>query len=218
MNAVNKSVITRSKNSPLWWIHDGVLHRWTQRGCLEINWFCTLLRCAQSFPAIVSKSPLQDLGTNKQQKTLKSIPTPPSSVGGIYCVDVAVHLVPKRQPGFAGEINLGVPTQASRSLAVTAPRRGGRQARLCFCNGRSGPCDGNNPALIWGCSNVLGHVVVVALTCCWGALFTLAAVFAASVERKALEHLNTHGRAVCKKKANITHKMFILDKTFKKSQ
>lgn len=76
MNAVNKSVITRSKNSPLWWIHDGVLHRWTQRGCLEINWFCTLLRCAQSFPAIVSKSSLQDLGTNKQQKTLKSIPPP----------------------------------------------------------------------------------------------------------------------------------------------
>lgn len=55
-----------------WW----VLHRWTQRGCLEINWFCTHLRCAQSFPAIVSKSSLQDLGTNKQQKTLKSIPPP----------------------------------------------------------------------------------------------------------------------------------------------
>lgn len=74
MNAVNKSVITHSKNSPLWWIYDGVLHKWTQRGCLEINWFCTLLRCAQSFPAIVSKSSLRDLGTNKQQKTLKSTP------------------------------------------------------------------------------------------------------------------------------------------------
>lgn len=27
MNAVNKSVITHTKNSPLWWIHDGVFHR-----------------------------------------------------------------------------------------------------------------------------------------------------------------------------------------------
>lgn len=65
---------------------------------------------------------------------------------------------------------------------------------------------------------MLSHVVVVALTCRWGALFTLAAVFAASVERKALEHLNTHGRSVCKKKKHITHKTFILDKTFEKSQ
>lgn len=91
------------------------------RGCLSD---CTILRCAQSFPATGFKSSLQELGTNKQQKTLKSI-TPPSPfphlVGGIYCVDVAVHLVPKRKPSFAGEINLGVPTQASRPIAVTAP-------------------------------------------------------------------------------------------------
>lgn len=73
---------------------------------------------------------------------------------------------------------------------------------------------GNNAGLIRGCIKVLGHVVVVALTCRWRALFTLAAVFAASVERKALEHLNTHGRAVWKQKTNITHNIFNLDKTF----
>lgn len=60
---------------------------------------------------------------------------------------------------------------------------------------------------------MLSHVAVVALTCRWGTLFTLAAVFAASVERKALEHLNTHGRSVCKKKTKITHKTFTLDKS-----
>lgn len=76
MNAVNKSVIPHSKNSPLWWSHDTVLLRWKQRGRLGINSFCTLLKCAQSFPASISKSSLQDLGTNKQQKTRRSIPPP----------------------------------------------------------------------------------------------------------------------------------------------
>lgn len=94
---------------------------------------------------------MQDLGTNKQRKLPRSIPPHPSSVGGIDRVDVAVHLVPKRQPGFAGEINLGVPTQASRSLAVAAPRCGGRQAGLCFRNGRRGRWKGEergfNPRL-----------------------------------------------------------------------
>lgn len=74
--------------------------------------------------------------------------------------------------------------------------------------GEMGPVGGNNPRLIRGWTKVLGHVVVVALTCRWRALFTLAAVFAASVERKTLEHLYTHGRAVCKQKTNITHKTF----------
>lgn len=34
------------------------------------------------------------------------------------------------------------------------------------------------------------------LTCRWGALPALAAFFTASVERKALQHLHTHGRDV----------------------
>lgn len=57
------------------------------------------------------------------------------SVGGVHCVDVAVQLVSKRKPGFAGEINLGVPTQASCSLAVAAPGCGGAQARFRILNG-----------------------------------------------------------------------------------
>lgn len=36
-----------------------------------------------------------------------------SSVGGVHCVDVAVQLVSKRQPGLGGEIYLGATTQAS---------------------------------------------------------------------------------------------------------
>lgn len=54
--------------------------------------------------------------------------------------------------------------------------------------------------------------MVVALTCHWGALFILAALFAASVEGKALEHLDTHGRAVETKQRNFTRKLLILEK------
>lgn len=41
---------------------------------------------------------------------------------------------------------------------------------------------------------------VVALTCSWGALSALAALFAASVERETLKHLHTHDGAVCRKR------------------
>lgn len=76
---------------------------------------------------------------NWQEKTLESMSLPQScSVGGIHCVDVAVQLVPEREPGFAGEINLRVPTQTSRSFTVTAPGCGGAQARLCFFNRNCG--------------------------------------------------------------------------------
>lgn len=91
-----------------------------------------------------------------------------SSVGSVHCVDVAVQLVSKRQPGLGGEIDLGAPTEASRSLAVTAPGCRGSQARLHL---------------------LYGH-------CRWGALPTLAALFTASVERKTLQHLHTHDRNV----------------------
>lgn len=76
---------------------------------------------------------------NWQEKTLESMSLPQScSVGGIHCVDVAVQLVPEREPGFAGEINLRVPTQTSRSFTVAAPGCGGTQARLCFFNRNCG--------------------------------------------------------------------------------
>lgn len=42
------------------------------------------------------------------------------------------------------------------------------------------------------------------LTSSRGALSALAALFAASVERETLQHLNTHGRDVCRKReANL---------------
>lgn len=78
--------------------------------------------------------------------------------------------------------------------------------------GEVGPVMGIIWVLICGCPDVLAHVVVVALTCHWGARFALAALFTASVEREALEHLNTHGRDVWKKKANVTTELFILKK------
>ena len=37
-------------------------------------------------------------------------------------------------------------------------------------------------------------VGVVTLTCLWGALAALAALFTAAVEREALEHFDAHGR------------------------
>lgn len=94
-------------------------------------------------PWSLLKFHFQDMGRNEQQKILKSISSSaaPPSVRGIHCVDIAVHLVPKRQPGFAGEINLRVPTQASCSFAVAAPRCGRGQSGLCFFNRRCGPCD-----------------------------------------------------------------------------
>lgn len=42
------------------------------------------------------------------------------------------------------------------------------------------------------------------LTSSRGALSALAALFAASVERETLQHLDTHGRDVCRKReANL---------------
>lgn len=76
--------------------------------------------------------------------------------------------MPERHPGFGGEIDLGVPTQASCSFAVAAPGRGGAQTRLCLL-------DGN---------------------CRRGALSALTSLFAASVERETLQHLDPHGRDV----------------------
>lgn len=52
------------------------------------------------------------------------------SVGGVHCVDVAVQLVPERQPGLGGEVDLGAPAEASGSLAVAAPGRRRGQAWL----------------------------------------------------------------------------------------
>lgn len=97
-----------------------------------------------------------------------------SSVGGVHCVNVAVQLVSKRQPGLGGEIYLGASTQASCSFAVTTPGCRGAKARLHLL-------DGN---------------------CRRGALPALAALFTASVERKALQHFHTHGgRGVCRERA-----------------
>lgn len=58
-----------------------------------------------------------------------------SSVGGVHCVDVAVQLVSKRQPGLGGEIYLGAATQASCSLAVATPGCRGGQTGLHVLNG-----------------------------------------------------------------------------------
>lgn len=73
--------------------------------------------------------------------------------------------MPERQPGFGGEIDLGVATQAPRSLAVTAPGRGGAQAGLCLLD----------------------------RNCRRGALSALAALFATPVEGETLQHLDPHG-------------------------
>lgn len=62
-------------------------------------------------------------------------PLQPSSVGGVHCIDVAVQLVSKRQPGLGGEIYLGAPTQASCSVTVTTPGCGGAQTRLHLFDG-----------------------------------------------------------------------------------
>lgn len=97
---------------------------------------------------------------------------PSFSVGGVHRVDVAVQLVSEGQPCFGGEIYLGASTQASCSFAVAAPGRGGAQAGLHVV-------DGN---------------------CRWRALPALAALFTASVERKTLQHLHTHGRDVWRKR------------------
>lgn len=115
------------------------------------------------------RSAPQTPGIRGQQKNfdygVHLSPLQPSSVGGIHCVDVAVQLVSKRQPGLGGEIDLGAPTQASCSIAVTTPGCGGAQTGLHLLNGN----------------------------CRWGALPALAALFTASVERKTLQHLYTHG-------------------------
>lgn len=61
--------------------------------------------------------------------------SPPSSVGGVHCVDVAVELVSKRHPSLGGEIYLRAPAQASCSFAVAAPGCCGVKAGLRLLNG-----------------------------------------------------------------------------------
>lgn len=87
------------------------------------------------------------------------------SVGGVHCIDVAVQLVPKRQPGLGGEIYLGASRQTPCSFTVTAPGRGGGQTWL--------------------------HILY--RNCRWRALSALAPLFAASVEGETLQHFHTHG-------------------------
>lgn len=62
-------------------------------------------------------------------------PTLSSSVGGVHGVDVAVQLVPERQPGLCGEVDLRSVTEASCAVAVAAPGSGGGQAGFCLLSG-----------------------------------------------------------------------------------
>jgi len=51
-------------------------------------------------------------------------------VCGVHCIDVAIHLVPKREPSLVGKIGLWATCGTAGAVAFTAPRGGGGQPGL----------------------------------------------------------------------------------------
>lgn len=159
--------------------------------------------------------PPHDLDPTKQQKTLKSISlfcSPPPSLS-------RWRLLRWRCCPSGAEKTAGLCWRnKSESSDSGFPLRRCRYSTMWWRTGAASFLQWEMWALWWNNPDLIPDRTrtwlfgVVALTCHWGALFVLAALFAASVERKALEHLDTHGRAVGTKEITVTRKLLIFEK------